>query len=284
MNVREVRKKIKSVTNVRKITRAMQLVSAIKMKKAQARASEALPYQTNIDLIIRKISANLDKQYSSLLSSVASEQSKELVIVISSNKGLCGSFNFNLFRFLVKTAKWEMQEFVTIGKKASLLIPRFGGKVVADFSSAQPINGVSTVFQFALTNFLSGKYRSVYLVYNHFISALDTQTVQEKLMPFKYQFGQSPIKEKPVEYLVEPNPDQIIDSLLRSYLEEKIRNAVIQSEAGEHSARMVAMKNATENANDVIYNLTMLRNKIRQERITNELLDMVTAKESVENS
>jgi F-type H+-transporting ATPase subunit gamma len=92
------------------------------------------------------------------------------------------------------------------------------------------------------------------------------------------------VKTKESEYLIEPNPKKIIDSLLRSFVEEKLRFAFIQSEAGEHSLRMMAMKNATDNATDVIYNLTMVRNKIRQEKITSELLDMVTAKESVEQN
>lgn len=284
MNIRQVRKKIKSVTNVRKITKAMQLVSAIKMKKSQAAAIEARPYQENIDQIIAKVSANLDSKFSSLLSPNNNDENKDLVIVITSNKGLCGSFNFNLFRFMTRTNNWKNRDFVVIGKKAATLIPRFGSEVVADFSSNQPQNSVSAVFQMAIEGFLTGKYNNVFMVYNRFYSVLKIEPVEEKLLPFSYKTETPVVKEKVVEYLVEPNPYKIIDALLRSYIEEKIRNAVIQSEAGEHSARMMAMKNATENANDVIFNLTLLRNKIRQEKITGELLDMITAKESVEVS
>jgi len=102
----------------------------------------------------------------------------------------------------------------------------------------------------------------------------------ETLLPFALSADQ---KEEVSEYLIEPSPVEIIDALLRSYLEERIRFSIIQSEAGEHSARMIAMKNATDNAEEVTYNLTLLRNKLRQEKITNELLDMITAKESVES-
>jgi len=283
MNIRQVRKKIKSVTNVRKITKAMQLVSAIKMKKAQAAAIEARPYQENIDQIIAKVSENLDSKFSSLLSPNDKAEKNDLVIVITSNKGLCGSFNFNLFRYMMRISDWEKRDFVVIGKKATTLIPRFGSKIVADFSSSQPQNSVSAVFQMAVDGFLTGKYSNVFMVYNRFYSALKIEPVEEKLLPFSYKTEALIVKRKVVEYLVEPNPYKIIDALLRSYIEEKIRNAVIQSEAGEHSARMMAMKNATENANDVIFNLTLLRNKIRQEKITGELLDMITAKESVES-
>jgi F-type H+-transporting ATPase subunit gamma len=106
----------------------------------------------------------------------------------------------------------------------------------------------------------------------------------ETVLPMSSRFEKK-IEDKPIqEYIIEPSPQAIVDTLLRSYLEEKIRNVIIQSEAGEHSARMIAMKNATDNANDVIYNLTLLGNKLRQEKITNELLDMITAKESVEGN
>jgi len=283
MNIRQVRKKIKSVTNVRKITKAMQMVSAIKMKRAQAAAVEARPYQENIDEIIAKISANLDIKYSTLLSTNNKTDQKDLAIVISSNKGLCGSFNFNLFRHITRSGDWKNREYVVIGKKAAMLMPRFGNTIVADFSSNQPQNSVSAVFQMAIEAFLTGKYGNVFLLYNRFYSALKIEPVEEKLLPLSYQVQTPIIKKRAVQYLIEPSPYEIIDALLRSYLEEKIRNAVVQSEAGEHSARMMAMKNATENANDVIFNLTLLRNKIRQEKITGELLDMITAKESVES-
>ncbi|OIP86078.1 ATP synthase F1 subunit gamma [Candidatus Roizmanbacteria bacterium CG2_30_33_16] len=282
MNIRQVRKKIKSITNVRKITKAMQMVSAIKMKRAQAAAVEERPYQENIDKIIAKISVNLDSKYSTLLSTNNTATQKDLAIVISSNKGLCGSFNFNLFRLMTKSENWKKREYVVIGKKAAMLIPRFGNIVLADFSSNQPQNSIPAVFQMTVEAFLSGKYANVFLLYSRFYSALRIEPVEEKLLPFSYKVQTPIIKERAVEYLIEPSPHKIIDALLRSYLEEKIRNAVIQSEAGEHSARMMAMKNATENANDVIFNLTLLRNKIRQEKITGELLDMITAKESVE--
>lgn len=280
MNIRSVRKKIKSVGNVRKITRAMQLMSAIKMKKAQQLAIEARPYQESIDKIIRRISANLDPQYSRLLNQ-SSAVNRELTIMISSDKGLCGAFNFNLFRFLLQTKR--DCDFITVGKKASLLLTRVGEKVIADFSNQPALTVVSAVFEIALERFLDNTYRQVNLVYNRFISTLKIEPTTETLLPFVFVKPPDEVSlEKSETYLVEPNPRQIIDQLLRSYVEEKIRNAIIQSEAGEHSARMMAMKNATENANDVIYNLTLLRNKIRQEKITNELLDMVTAKASVE--
>ncbi|EKE13746.1 MAG: ATP synthase gamma chain, partial [uncultured bacterium] len=152
--------------------------------------------------------------------------------------------------------------------------------IMADYSSNIPLNNVSALFEFALNKYLDKTYKKIDLYHNQFVSTIQSIPVVTTLLPIKMELGQ----EKTSEYLIEPSPKKIIDSLLRSFVEEKLRFALIQSEAGEHSLRMMAMKNATDNATDVIYNLTMVRNKIRQEKITSELLDMVTAKESVESN
>ena len=130
-------------------------------------------------------------------------------------------------------------------------------------------------------------YKKIDLYHNQFVSTIQSNPVVTTLLPINFSQKnevETEAEEKESEYLIEPNPKKIIDSLLRSFVEEKLRFALIQSEAGEHSLRMMAMKNATDNATDVIYNLTLVRNKIRQEKITSELLDMVTAKESVESN
>ncbi|MDO8609959.1 MAG: ATP synthase F1 subunit gamma [bacterium] len=289
MNIREARKQIKSVGNVRKITKAMQMVSAIKMRKAQQAALDGRPYQEHLEIIINKIAGKIDTNLSVLLSPKIAEGSskKDLAIVIASNKGLCGGFNMNLLRFIIKNVNFDKTDFVILGKKAELL-GKFGAKIIANYSSAIPITNVSALFNLALDKYLNGSYTSITLFYNKFISTLRVEPLKSVLLPLSLEMesnlNKESIKQKDSEYIIEPDPAQIIDPLLKSFVEEKIRNAIIQNEAGEHSSRMIAMKNATENANDVIYNLTMLRNKLRQEKITNELLDMVTAKESVEQN
>lgn len=282
MNLRQVRKKTKSVSNVKKITRSMQLVSAIKMRKSQTAAIEAKPYQSHLEGMIKKIVGKIDSAYSSLFLPSESAKPRSLTIVITANKGMCGSFNFDLFRYISKNIELDRTDFVTVGKKGASFVTKMGGNLVADFSSPQPLASVTAVFGMALDLFLKGEYSSIRILYNKFISTLHTEPSLDTLLPVSYHF-ESMLEEKQIaEYLIEPSPQAIIDTLLRSYIEEKIRNVLVQSEAGEHSARMVAMKNATDNANDVIYNLTLLGNKLRQEKITNELLDMITAKESVE--
>jgi len=284
MNIRTIRKKIKSVTNVKKITKAMQLVSAIKMKKAQQVVVEGKPYQEEIEKIILAVSQKVDNSLSLLINLPKDKGAKNLAIVVSSNKGLCGSFNFNLFRFITKTVDFKKTDFIIIGKKANLL-SKFSAQIVADFSNNIPVNSVSAVFEFVLKKYLDRSYGQVDLYHNQFVSTIVSKPILTTLLPVSLSEEQkSQDGEKPNEYLIEPDPMMIIDALLRSFVEEKLRFSLIQSEAGEHSLRMVAMKNATDNATDVIYNLTLERNKVRQEKITGELLDMITAKESVEQN
>ncbi len=283
MNLREVRKKTKSIKNVKKITKAMQLVSAVKMKKAQQAALEGAAYREGLEQSIRKIAPSTDPSLSSLLASPGENSNKELVIYISSNKGLCGAFNLNLYRYILKNIKMDSADFITVGKKGAVFVSNMRGTLVADYSSAMAVSETSAIFALAVGKFLAGEYRSVTVLYNKFISTLRSEQLKEVLLPMKLPVDEGATASAGV-YKIEPSPEEIIDALLRSYLEEKIRGALLSSEAVEHSSRMMAMKNATDNANDIIDSLTLLGNRLRQSKITMELLDMITAKESVEGS
>lgn len=283
MNLRQVRKKTKSIRNVKKITKAMQLVSAIKMKKAQARETEGRPYRDTLTSVIERLLPRVDKTASPLLNESVSGRDKSLVIFVSSNKGLAGSFHVNLFRFIAKSdTDFDTSDFITIGTKGSQFINRMGGKVVADFSKGKFLNEVSAIFSLALEKFLAGEYKSISIVFNKYISAFRSEPTEETLLPMQWVDGKEAESTMKLEYVIEPSSQEIIEPLIKSYLEEKVRGALVSSEAVEHASRMLAMKNATDNATDIIYNLTLIGNKLRQEKITNELLDMITAKESVE--
>ncbi|OGK17377.1 ATP synthase F1 subunit gamma [Candidatus Roizmanbacteria bacterium RIFCSPHIGHO2_01_FULL_39_12c] len=284
MNLRQVRKKIKSIANVKKITKAMQMVSAIKMKKAQTAAIESKPYRLNLEKIINKLVISLDAKYSSLLTSATSVSQKKLAVLITSNKGLCGVFHFNLFRHVMQNIDLKNTDFITLGKKGALFINRSGSRILADFSQTNQLDVISAVFQTVLSNFLGSEYKEALLIYNKFINTLKYEPVIKTILPVKLEAVIGQISLSKNEYLIEPSARTIIDSLLKSFVQEEIRGAVVESLASEHSARMIAMKSATDNAEDVLYNLTFLRNQLRQEKITYELLDMVTAKESVESS
>jgi F-type H+-transporting ATPase subunit gamma len=260
----------------------MQLVSAIKMKKAQQAAIESRPYQEQLELVIKKVMTKIDVLKSPLLVTHATEASPDLIIVLTGNKGLCGSFNIDLFRYIAKHVDINNSKFITIGKKGAQYLSKAGGEILADYSNTLPHNHISAVVKLALEAFLDGTYKRVFVLYNSFISTLKTEATLAQVLPYKLQLDQKIEEKEYIEYVIEPSPEQVVERILLSFVEEKMRSALIQSEAGEHSARMVAMKNATDNANDVIYNLTLLGNKLRQEKITGELLDMITAKESVE--
>ncbi len=285
MNLRTVKKKTKSVSNVRKITKAMQLVSAFKMKRAQQAAIEGKPFQEELEKIIDKVIQKVNPSYSVLISRpvLTVNSGRDLAVIISSNKGLCGGYNFNLFNYVVKNIDLKTTDFVILGKTGGFFIYKLGGKIIADFSSTNPISSVSAIFSLILDNFLAGNYSNIFVLYNKFISTLKFEPTKQILLPLMYKKINNEDEKINKQYIIEPSAKEIIDPLLRSFVEEKIRYAIIESDASEHSARMMAMKNATDNANDVIYNLTLLSNRLRQEKITGELLDMVTAKESVEN-
>lgn len=260
----------------------MQLVSAIKMKKSQQAVVEAKPYQEAISFMLHSVVQNIDTNISLLLKS-RSKSTKNIVICISSNKGMCGPFNVDLIRYILKNLDYTTHDFITIGKKASSFLSKTGATIRADFSSNQPIHEVSAAIGYALREYIQGTYAKIYVLYNKYISTVKTQTTLEKLVPIEKDFMPSNNEIKTnISYIIEPPPQEMFDTLLTSYIEDRMRHIIMESEAGEHSARMIAMKNATDSANDVIYNLGLLGNKLRQEKITNELLDMITAKESVE--
>lgn len=282
MNLRQVRSKIKSVKNVKKITKAMQLVSAVKMRKAQQVAVEGRPYNETLEHIINKIVPTVEVKSSPLLAEPVKHEKKEheLIILVSSNKGLAGAFNVNLFRVLLKIENIKQCDFVTLGKKGAFFANNFGKSVIADFSSGNPSIEVSAVFDLVLEKFIAKEYTKISLIYNKFISTLRSEVVKETILPITLETESKP--ESSQDYVVEPTRQELLDFVLKSYVESRIRNAVLDSEAAEHSARMIAMKNATDNANDLIITFTSLGNKLRQNKITSELLDMITAKESIE--
>lgn len=265
----------------------MQMVSAVKMRKSQAAAVEGRPYNEHLEAIIRRISKNISGETSPLLR-VNEDAKRSLVIFISSNKGLAGSFHSNLDRLILKSLNREV-DYITIGKKGAMFLTRIGSQVVADYSDGSALSNISAVFDLTIDKFIKGEYREVGIVYNKFLSTSRYDTRYDILLPLTVSSIEEGTNDKKMhreefdDYLIEPDPMKIVDPLLRSYVESKIRGAVLSSEAVEHSSRMIAMKNATDNATDVIYNLQLLSNKLRQGKITSELLDMVTAKESVES-
>lgn len=281
-NIRLIKRRIRSVKNIAQITRAMQLVAASKMRKAQEKAVAGRRYAEKISQMIANLSSAVDLSHHPLLRTAA-PTGKTLVFLISTNKGLCGGLNTNLFRFFLKEySKPSANEYVTIGQKGALFLERMRLPVVADFSRTLPfVNSVPPVVELLVQKFLNGAFERVDILYSDFISAL-TQTPKKRVLLPLTIAGAAPVEKSLGQYLIEPSPEEVLNFLIPHYIENQIRDAIYQAEASEHSARMVAMKNATDNALSLTEELTLVYNKARQEKITYEISDLITARIAVE--
>lgn len=301
--LRLIKRRIKSVGNISQITKGMQMVAASKMRKAQEQAQAGKIYAQKILEAVGELCAKIDPRLHPLLTS-GNSSGKRLVILISTNKGLCGGLNTNLFRevslwfpaerdevsstteFVSQPRKNEQCEFVTMGKKSQDFVVRTGRVLVADFSDKYPfVQNVSAVTTLAVEGFLKGEYKEVFLVFNSFVSALAQRPVKKPLLPLTTLELELKEEERlPIwgEFLIEPSPEEVLNSLLPHYLEIQLRSSILEAEASEHSARMLAMKNATDNALSLIAELTLEYNKLRQEAITYEIADMIRTKVAME--
>lgn len=285
-NIRLIRGRIRSAKSISQITKAMELVSASKMKRAQAQAQSGKLYAQKIYEMVMQLARRVDITSHPLLVKPKVLTGHTLVILITTNKGLCGGLNTNLFRFLMhQFPQLKQQDFITLGKKGASFVTVSKGTLEADFSEKTPfISVVPALTELATDHYLRGQVDQVVLVYNEFVSALKQIPRVKTILPLTIESdGHGPDdKAEDLEFLIEPGVRTVFDSLLPHYLENQIRDAILQAEASEHSARMVAMRNATENAKSFIQELTLLYNKARQEKITYELADIVTARIGVQ--
>lgn len=283
-NIRLIRRRIKSADNIAKITRAMEMVAASKMKKAQDQALLGKPYAEKIYQAVRELGSHTEEKSHPLLSP-GNPQGGLLVVVISTNKGLCGGLNTNLFRSISNW--WEDEkkiDYISVGKKGESFIVRQGKNLIADFSqNTSFVESVPAITKILVDGFISGKYREIYLACNTFMTVLKQIPTKKMILPIS-EFAQSTQKqeERFSEFVIEPDANDVLENLLPHYLENQIRSAIFEAEASEHSARMIAMKNANDAAGDFMQELTLLYNKARQEKITYEIADMVTARMAVE--
>lgn len=283
MNFREVRKKIKTIGNVKKITNAMQMVSAVKMRKAQQVALTGRPYRAVLTNMIARIvqAPGSNESNNVLISGLPTKNGKNLYIVVSSNKGLAGSFHYGLLKHLYTNVDLDKSSFIVIGKKAIDFLGSIGANVLADFSTSTSFaDDASSMFSMAKKEFEAGNVEKVYVVYNSFVSSFTSAPTIKLLLPVSQIDINALEKTDNTNYSIEPSSEEVLGPLLNDFLTEEVRSAVLDSQASEHSARMLAMKNATDSATDIITNLTLLRNRIRQSNITGELLDMIGASQS----
>ena len=279
---KEIRGKIKSVENTKKITKAMEMVAASKMRKAQERMRAARPYSEKI----RAIAANLGKanpEYTHAFMK-ANEAKTAGFIVVTTDKGLCGGMNTNVLR-IVTTRLRELQsagmgiEAVAIGNKGLGFLNRIGAKVVShvtQLGDTPHLDKLIGPVKVLLDAYAEGKVNAVYLSYTRFINTMRQESVVEQLLPLSTEALQVEKGQHGWDYIYEPDAQSVIDELLVRYVESLVYQAVAENMASEQSARMVAMKAATDNAGAVIDELKLVYNKTRQAGITKELSEIVS--------
>ena len=276
----DLRRRIKSVKNTAQITKAMQMVAASKMRKAQAAAIAGRPYQDMLARVLAAVKGRVDPGDHELLA--VRPVQKELILIFSTDKGLCGPLNANLFRELGEVDR-EKSEFAVSGRKAVQFITRTRRNLTADFALKDTIefSEIRPIARFVSDKFISGEIDQVRVLYPKFVNTLVQEPVLRTLLPI-------PVKELGIEgpqgageYLFEPDERSVLDAILPHYLAFQLFQMALNARASEHSARMVAMKNATDNAKELIKDLTLEYNKVRQANITTELLEITTAQLAV---
>lgn len=282
-NTKIIKRRIKTSKNISQITRAMETVAASKMKRAQDKVCLGQDYAGKLITIIQNIVSRLTAISHPLTQSNPSA-TQDLLILFTSNKGLYGSLLTNLFRYIVNQDELDISsdlKVVTIGKKARSFIKSTPSELVAEFIEIPDFPKYSDslpISQLAIDGFIKKNYRHVYLGFPQFISTLTQQPTLVQLLPIKTDFTLIEEEQKELaEYLFEPNLKKLIDHLLPYYVHISTYQALLSSQASEHSARMVAMKNASDNASRIVDELQLIYNRARQSKITAELLDITNA-------
>jgi F-type H+-transporting ATPase subunit gamma len=285
-STRDIRRRIKSVKNTSQITKAMQMVAASKMRKAQQSAIAGRPYATLMNEVLAEVTANAG-DFTHPLMEVRDGQ-RRAIIVVSTDKGLCGALNSNLLREAARFDK-ETTVYLTAGRKASQFIARTRRKLAAEFTykDAPLFSEARAISKFAQELFLTGEVDRVDVVFTNFISTLNQKPEIRQFLPLREiravesgvngEGGGAELQAGSVEFSFEPKAESVLGSLLPHYLNYQLYQVLLEAKASEHSARMVAMKNATDNAKQIIKDLTLEYNKLRQANITRELLEITTA-------
>jgi len=277
---KDIKSRTKSVKATKKIARAMEMVAAARMKKAQKYATQNRPYIDRIAEMIANLVYTTKEHISHPYITPAKKRENIMVLVITANRGLCGPFNSNLVRAsltFVKNHKDLKRFMVTIGKKGRNAMERINENIMADFShlAEQPtyydMLGITGIIE---QEFLSGKVDEVYAIYTDFRTTLTQIVTVKKILPFEVSSEFKPANER-VPYIIEGDRDLFLDSLLKRYLSSTVYQLVLDSKASEFSARMMAMSQASQNADDISRNLQLAYNKMRQEKITKEILEVI---------
>ena len=283
--VKEIRSKIASIKSTQKITSAMEKVAFSKMRRAQVRMGTCRPYADCIRQVIGHLS-NANPEYHHPFM-VSREVKRVGYVVVSSDRGLCGGLNTNLFKALVKDMELNSEngyeiDLCVVGRKGASFLRNFGGNVVSAIShlGEEPsINDLIGSVKVMLDSYLEGRIDRLYVAFNNFINTMTQQPTVDQLIPLVSTHDQE-LKHQ-WDYLYEPDAKELLDGLMVRYVESQVYQAVVENNASEQSARMIAMKNANDNAGDLISDLQLIYNKVRQSAITQEISEIVSGAAAV---
>ena len=291
-NAREVRLRIRSVKNIAQVTRALQAVSASKVRKAMAQMMQTRPYATKAWQVLTHIASQPGRaSLHPLLTPRATDQN-ELVVLITGDRGLAGAYTSNIVRFALHRFNQSAVpvQYLTIGRKGRDMLIRRRKNVIAEFSNlpaAPSFSDVSAIGRLAVDEFLTGKVDRVYLVYTHFVNMVRQTPQIKQLLPLEFEQEEGRVvaftttKTAHATYIYEPGETEILDEIVPRFTALQVYQAIMESLASEHAARMVAMKNATDSATELAGALQLEYNKARQQGITSEILDIVGGAEAL---
>ncbi len=285
-NLKEIRGRITSISSTMQITRAMKMVSAAKLKKAQDAIVMLRPYSEKLQELIQNVNSSSDPDQISVYAQKR-EVKRVLFIAVTSNRGLAGAFNSSIVKELNLQSQNNSQyeiEILPVGKKAFDAVRR-NRTVYANGSSVYDnlnFDAVAHITEGVMTSFREGKFDEVYVIYNKFVNAATQEVTTEKLLPISMPENTEPQLE--TDYIFEPNRTEILDNLIPKSIKTQVFKAILDSVASEHGARMTAMHKATDNAQALKNDLVIFYNKARQAAITNEILEIVSGAEALKNS
>ncbi|KTD69444.1 MULTISPECIES: F0F1 ATP synthase subunit gamma [Legionella] len=278
---KEIRSKISSINKTRKITRAMEMVAASKMRKTQERMRASKPYASKIYSVVKHI-ARAHSEYRHPFMSHR-EVNRIGLIVVTTDRGLCGGLNVNLLRETVRTIRhWKEQgkevDLAVIGRKGQAFFKRVGSNVLGSvdhLGDTPSINDIIGIVKVMLDAFNKGTIDALHVVYNEFVNTMTQKPVVKQLLPLPKSEEDSKTMGHHWDYIYEPDAKELLDNLLERFIELQIYQAVVENIACEQAAKMIAMKNATDNAGDLIKEFQLAYNKARQAAITQELAEIV---------
>ena len=276
-NTIDIRRRIRSVRNTQQITKAMKMVSAAKLRRAQERMFAARPYAAALRQVLSSVATRVEELKHPLLE--AREEQKILLLVVTSDKGLCGAFNANVIKAAqnaIRERGWTAVEVLPIGRKANDFFRRHTLPIRREATQVFQALSLETAQEIARTiveDFVGGRVDAVYVAYNEFKSIIAQNVRVERLLPIERAWDE---RENAIEYLYAPGPEQILNDLLPKHIEFQLYRILLESAAAEQGARMSAMEAATKNAKEMIDHLTLTYNRIRQASITKEIIEIVS--------